>query len=80
MLPGLRAVISVGVGVQPIVKTLMKLGVTPDQQDGSGRTALDIAKARATGPQDPLVAFMTRTARIHALQQHRRQHRRQNNR
>lgn len=66
--------------MQPIVKTLMKLGVSPDHQDSSGRTALDIAKARAANPQDPLVAFMTRTARMHALQQHRRQHRRQANR
>eukprot|EP00892_Ulva_mutabilis_P002725 jgi/Ulvmu1/12453/UM009_0105.1 len=63
-----------------IVKTLMKLGVNPDAQDSSGRTALDIAKARASGGQDQLVAFMTRTARVHAMQQHRRQKRRQNNR
>lgn len=66
--------------VQPIVKTLMKLGVNPDNQDSSGRTALDIAKARSSGSQDQLVAFMTRTARVRAMQQHRRQKRRQNNR
>jgi hypothetical protein len=67
--------------MQAIVKTLMKLGVSPEQRDASGRTALDAARRRANGfQQDPLLMFMTRAARTQALQQHRMNSRRRRSR
>ena len=47
----------------------MKMGMTVGKRDASGKTALDVATQRAKGnANDPLVAYMTRTARVQALQ------------
>ena len=60
--------------VQAVVKTLMKLGVHSGHKDNSGRTALDIARQRASGtPNDPVLAFMTHAADKHALQRQKMQ-------
>lgn len=56
------------------MKTLMKLGVHSGHKDNSGRTALDIARQRASGtPDDPVLIFMTRAADQHAIQRQRMQ-------
>jgi hypothetical protein len=52
-----------------MVRTLMKMGMSCEIPDASGRTALDIATLHAKGSaSDPLVVYMTRTARVQAMQ------------
>jgi hypothetical protein len=55
-----------------VVRTLMKFGVRADVRDASGRTALDVARRRASDPtRDPLVVYMTRTSRVQVRVPHR---------
>jgi hypothetical protein len=64
--------------VQAVVRTLMKFGMRADVTDSSGKTALDVAVQRAKShAQDPLVMYMTRTARIQNMQIQGLQRRRQ---
>jgi hypothetical protein len=63
--------------LQAVVRTLMKTGMEPTARDASGKTALDIALARAGGNKDePLVAYMQRTARLQTVQRQGREARR----
>lgn len=67
--------------VQAVVRTLMKHGVSPLARDASGKTALDVALARARGDRsDALVQFMLRTARLQRIQRQGREARRADNR
>lgn len=55
--------------VQTMVRTLMKMGMSCEMTDASGKTALDVATLHAKGSaSDPLVTYMTRTARVQAMQ------------
>jgi hypothetical protein len=55
----------------------MKTGMEPTTRDTSGKTAIDVVKARAGDrTDDPLLNFMIRTARLQSVQRQGREARR----